>query len=702
MKIPFLGGSYSGRSTNVNSQRSINLFLEKDPTEAKDDIVMLGTPGLILFSALVAESTHTAVRELHVLRDTLYAVVGNQVYSVTTGGVATYLGIIDTFNGFVCMEDNGYQIIIVDGSDTGHYIETGVLYNITDPDFPTCSSAAQQDGYFIVTEKDTGNMFISGLRDVTTWDALDFAAAESDPDYALRVMSANRELWVFGEKTIEPFYNSGSADFPFERISGATIPCGVGAKASVAVINGVFYWLSDKGQIMCNSGYTPNKISTVTIDYQISTYNTISDARGYNFTLSGHTFYVLIFPIQNVTWMYDVTTGVWNEWESYYNKDEAIPWARHRSNCCVRFGNKEIVGDYENGMLYQLSMTTYTDNYNTIKRIRAAQFLSKDRVNLIYHNLEVEFEAGVGLNNEPSGVVTRANFKISPLNDSAFVDFGVAGALSSCLGATLIISDSLGNTITGYIGAVGTGETYSAEYFMDPTFDNAGMWAASNGWSIAGGMAIAVSGTGHNFINDTAGFPTRNALYKSTIVVNNVSGGGVGIRYGGGITNLGNMYPVIGSYTEYIVNKGTNQLALFRNVPASDLSECTSVSSKHVLTPSATGVNIVSTPGGAIKRWAIIHPSFNFNDMAGYTYTISRQGDDPQAMLDWSSDGGHTWSSEYWASMGGSLGNIGEYTKRARWNRLGMGRSRIFRLTISDPVKVVMLGAYAEIEETTA
>ena len=75
---------------------------------------------------------------------------------------------------------------------------------------------------------------------------------------------------------------------------------------------------------------------------------------------------------------------------------------------------------------------------------------------------------------------------------------------------------------------------------------------------------------------------------------------------------------------------------------------------------------------------------------------VTGTGNDPQAMLQFSDDGGKTWSSETWAKT--NIGAIGEYLTRVQWNRLGMFRQRQFKLTISDPVKVVILGAYAEIE----
>jgi hypothetical protein len=68
------------------------------------------------------------------------------------------------------------------------------------------------------------------------------------------------------------------------------------------------------------------------------------------------------------------------------------------------------------------------------------------------------------------------------------------------------------------------------------------------------------------------------------------------------------------------------------------------------------------------------------------------QGSDPQVMLRWSDDGGHTWSSEHWISMG----KIGEYGYRAIWRRLGMTtklRDRIYEVSGTDPNKVVIVGA---------
>jgi hypothetical protein len=77
----------------------------------------------------------------------------------------------------------------------------------------------------------------------------------------------------------------------------------------------------------------------------------------------------------------------------------------------------------------------------------------------------------------------------------------------------------------------------------------------------------------------------------------------------------------------------------------------------------------------------------------------SGQGSDPQVMLRWSDDGGHTWSYEQWRSMG----RIGEYGYRSIWRRLGMTtklRDRVYEISGTDPVKIAITGAEIQISQT--
>ena len=77
------------------------------------------------------------------------------------------------------------------------------------------------------------------------------------------------------------------------------------------------------------------------------------------------------------------------------------------------------------------------------------------------------------------------------------------------------------------------------------------------------------------------------------------------------------------------------------------------------------------------------------------------QGSDPQVMLRWSDDAGHTWSNEHWKSMGA----IGTYGYRTIWRRLGMTekiRDRVYEVSGTDPVKIAIMGAELFVTPTNA
>jgi len=73
----------------------------------------------------------------------------------------------------------------------------------------------------------------------------------------------------------------------------------------------------------------------------------------------------------------------------------------------------------------------------------------------------------------------------------------------------------------------------------------------------------------------------------------------------------------------------------------------------------------------------------------------------PQVMLRFSDDGGHTWSNEHWKSMG----RIGQYGYRTIWRRLGMTlklRDRVYEISGTDPVKIAIMGAELIMDRTNA
>lgn len=112
------------------------------------------------------------------------------------------------------------------------------------------------------------------------------------------------------------------------------------------------------------------------------------------------------------------------------------------------------------------------------------------------------------------------------------------------------------------------------------------------------------------------------------------------------------------------------------------------------------GVEIVrqrETTATRSKFNNMFYKSIRFDIEAGVGNSLA-PGVDPKINLQWSNDSGHTWSN--WRTI--SIGKIGKYGVLPQINGLGMGRQRVWRIRVSDPVKFVLFGIVLEAEEGIA
>lgn len=99
-------------------------------------------------------------------------------------------------------------------------------------------------------------------------------------------------------------------------------------------------------------------------------------------------------------------------------------------------------------------------------------------------------------------------------------------------------------------------------------------------------------------------------------------------------------------------------------------------------------VSSVTSPAIADGTEYIQHASLELVYETGVG-TLSGQGVDPQVMLQWSDDGGRSWSNE----LRRSLGRRGEFQRTALFNRLGQSYDRVYRASVSDPVRRTLIMA---------
>ena len=396
MNTPILGASYVARSINAADNRMVNLYPELTPDGGKEKGFLSRTPGLRRLATLGTGP----VRGLYSFNGYGYAVSGTKLYKIDTDYAAVELGTI-AGSGPVSMADNGTQLFVA-ANPNGYIYDTSddTFSAITDTDFPGAVNVQFLDGYFVFNEPDSQKIWITSLLEGLTIDPLDFASAEGSPDGLVSVVVDHREAWLFGSNSIEVWYNAGTSDFPLARIQGAFIEVGCAAPYSTAKADNSVFWLGSDARggyiVYRTNGYNAARISTHAIEYAIAQYSDISDAIGYTYQQEGHTFYVLIFPSANATWVYDVSTQAWHERASWLNG----AFRRHRSNCHMFFNGENIVGDYEDGRIYAFDLNTYADDTQTQKWLRSWRALPTGENNLkrtSHHSLQLDCEAGVGL-----------------------------------------------------------------------------------------------------------------------------------------------------------------------------------------------------------------------------------------------------------------------------------------------------------------
>jgi hypothetical protein len=400
MQTPILGSSYVARSINAADNRMVNLYPEATPDGGQTAAFLTRCPGLELLQT-VGSGPIRALWAHQTNGSDFYVVSGLEVYKLDSmTGVPRFLGAV-TGTGPVSIADNGTQLFFACNPDSYIYNEvTDVFQQITDPDFPGAVTVGYLDGYFVFNEPDSQKVWVTSLLDGLSVDPLDFASTEGSPDGLVAINIDHREAWMFGTDSIEVWYDAGLADFPLTRIQGAFNEIGCVAAFSVAKLDNGLFWLGTdargQGIVYRANGYTGQRISTHAIEYAIAQYGNISDAVAYTYQQEGHSFYVLTFPTGNATWVYDVATQAWHEragWDNGY-------FTRHRSNCQCNYVGNTIVGDYENGNIYKMTLDAYADNDGVQKWLRSWRALPSGQNNLkrtAHHSLQLNCESGTGL-----------------------------------------------------------------------------------------------------------------------------------------------------------------------------------------------------------------------------------------------------------------------------------------------------------------
>ena len=379
-QIPFGTSSYQHASLPLSAQRMVNSYLEPAPPAAKTAAAVVACFGIKDFLSFGTGP----MRGAEIVNNLGYVVSGTQLYSVTAGGLVTPLGSIPGAGPIFIDGDGSHVMVTVNGPS---YLWDGaVTAQITDPDFPGYEWVAFLDGYMVGGPGD-GRVYVNHTAfDPSGWDALDFASAEAAPDDVVVGIVDHRELFLFGRQTTEVWYNSGDPAFPLSRTSSGFMEIGTTSKYGPAKIDNSIFFPATDGTVRRVNGYTPVRISQTAMEQAIAKY-AAQECVGSTWIENGHSMYGLTY--NEATWVYDVSTQLWHERQSY-------GYSNWRAAFVLRGNNTTYVGDRTSNKLGILDAGTFTEWGDTLVSQVAAPAIAQDNLLIPHASLELVFEQGVG------------------------------------------------------------------------------------------------------------------------------------------------------------------------------------------------------------------------------------------------------------------------------------------------------------------
>lgn len=384
--VNLIGGFYADDSLPWSAQDTVNLLpYAAETVGTRTQFILRDAPGL----RPLVRVGDGPIRGQRVVEGKLLVVSGNTLYQVSNSLVSIPRGTIPG-TGPVSITHNQRgttnQVLIVNGA-AGYVYDTSALTltKITDDGYPGAFVADFVDGYLAQIEPRRRYWFHSALRQALDYNTLDRYEAEGQPDALVSLIVDHREVWVFGERSIEPFVNTGAATNTFQRASNTVIEQGCSARFSPAKLDNSVMWLDDLGIVRRAQGYTPVRISTGPIERAIAG-NDWSRAVGFTWTDRGHAVYYLTFP-DGQTWGYDLVTGVWHRRQSY-------GLDRWRVSSLVYWNGQWIAGDFQRGLLYVLDWDYPLEGDDPLVRERITGVTHSDQARVIIPYAELVVDTG--------------------------------------------------------------------------------------------------------------------------------------------------------------------------------------------------------------------------------------------------------------------------------------------------------------------
>lgn len=213
-----------------------------------------------------------------------------------------------------------------------------------------------------VTAWTSGNSYYAG------WQGISIAkiGAKGDTLKALDVRSDM--IHLFGEFSIEHWYNDGSS--PFSKYEGATSETGTMVPYSLCFDGNRHWFITESRDLVKMENYAPVVVNTP-FGNILQNMAYITDGFTIPVKCDGRNFLVVTFPTSNVTLAYDVDLDVWQGQWGTWNQN-TISFDRWLVNCyakCPDWG-LDLAGDRRTGKIYRISRNFNSDAELLLRVVR--------------------------------------------------------------------------------------------------------------------------------------------------------------------------------------------------------------------------------------------------------------------------------------------------------------------------------------------
>lgn len=278
---------------------------------------------------------------------------------------------------------DGTYVFMASGGKIGYTNGTASTVLMADTDAPTTAThVGWLDGYLLANNQNN-RFYWSDVGNSLSWSSIAFASAEGASDAISALHVWDREIYLFGRRSLEIWENDGSN--PFSRVSGGFKSSGCEAPYSIVKTRNAAYWLNDERRFVSFAGRAIEPLSPG-MNREVQKFTKVDDCIASSCQTDGYTFVIFTFPTANRTLVYNENNQTWSEWGAFDSETGLYNRFAAQAICYAQGWGITLAGSNSAPNLFKLSSDAYSDaspirvrrltgliDYGTLKAKRSNQ-----------------------------------------------------------------------------------------------------------------------------------------------------------------------------------------------------------------------------------------------------------------------------------------------------------------------------------------